>query len=229
LKNKSQLLESIIFASIMSHYIKNLIEEGEHQQLDFKYEISDSKKIARSLVAFANTDGGRLLVGVKDNGSVSGVKSAEEFYMVETASTLYTRPEVPYTTREWTVDGKTVVEVIVHPRVGKPHQAPDKDGRYKVFVRVKDQNLLANTVLIKYWKRKEQQSPDGVFINYTEKEDMLLKYLEQNGSITLTKLIKLSGLNKRKAESLLVDFLLLNIIEMVITETTTFYRIKDMD
>ena len=58
---------------------------------------------------------------------------------------------------------------------------------------------------------------------------MLLKYLEQNGSITLTKLIKLSGLNKRKAESLLVDFLLLNIIEMVITETTTFYRIKDMD
>jgi len=68
LKNKSQLRESIIFASIMSHYIKNLIEEGEHQQLDFKYEISDSKKIARSLVAFANTDGGRLLVGVKDNG-----------------------------------------------------------------------------------------------------------------------------------------------------------------
>ncbi len=212
----------------MSHYIKNLIEEGEHQQLDFKYEISDSKKIARSLVAFANTDGGRLLVGVKDNGAVSGVKSDEEYYMVETAATLYTIPEVPFTTRNWTVDGKTVVEVIVHPRAGKPHKAPDKDGNYKVFVRVKDQNLMANTVLIKFWQRKDKATPDGVFIHYTEKEDQLLKYLEENGSITLSKLIKLTGLNKRKAEMLLVDFLLLNIIEMVITETTTFYRIKDM-
>lgn len=212
----------------MSHYIKNLIKEGEHQQLDFKYEISDSKKIARSLVAFANTDGGRLLVGVKDNGAVSGVKSDEEYYMVETASTLYTKPEVPFTTRNWIVDGKTVVEVIVHPRAGKPHQAPDKDGNYKVYVRVKDQNLLANTVLLKFWQRKDKQTPDGVFIHYTEKEDQLLKYLEENGSITLSKLIKLTGLNKRKAETLLVDFLLLNIIEMVITETNTFYRIKDI-
>ncbi|MDY0286277.1 MAG: ATP-binding protein [Bacteroidales bacterium] len=212
----------------MGHYIKNLIEEGEHQQLDFKYEISDSKKIARSLSAFANTDGGRLLIGVKDNGSIAGVKSDEEFYMVETAATLYTKPEVLYSTREWNVDGRQVVEVIVHPRAGKPHKAPDKDGNFKVFVRVKDQNLLANTVLLTYWKRREQESPDGVFIHYTEKEDLLLKYLEKNGSITLTRLIKLTSLNKRKAEMLLVDFMLLNIIEMIITENSVFYRIKDI-
>jgi len=49
------------------HPIYKLIAQGEHQQQDFKYCISDSRKIARSLVAFANTDGGRLLVGVKDN------------------------------------------------------------------------------------------------------------------------------------------------------------------
>ncbi|PID94050.1 MAG: ATP-binding protein [Bacteroidetes bacterium] len=212
----------------MSHYIKNLIQEGEHQQLDFKYEISDSQKIARSLVAFANTDGGRLLVGVKDNGMISGVKSSEEYYMVETAATLYTKPEVPFTTRKWTVEGKTVVEVIVHPRHGKPHKAPDKEGKFKVFVRVKDQNLLANAVLLKYWQRKSQERPEGVFIHYTEKENLLLKYLEENGSITLSKLIKLTGLNKRKAEALLVDFMLLNIIEMTLTERSTFYTIKDM-
>ncbi|MGB4134047.1 MAG: ATP-binding protein, partial [Tenuifilaceae bacterium] len=42
----------------MSKHIANLILQGEHQQLDFKHSISDSKKIARSLAAFANTDGG---------------------------------------------------------------------------------------------------------------------------------------------------------------------------
>ena len=51
--------------------------------LDFKFEISDSKKIARTLVAFANTDGGRLLIGVKDNGSISGIRSEEEKYMID--------------------------------------------------------------------------------------------------------------------------------------------------
>lgn len=59
------------------HPIEALIEQGEHQQLDFKFEVSDSKKIARTLSAFANTDGGRLLIGVKDNGNISGVRSEE--------------------------------------------------------------------------------------------------------------------------------------------------------
>ena len=53
-------------------YIHALIAEGEHQQQDFKFEISDARKIAKTLSAFANTDGGRLLIGVKDN-----VKSQE--------------------------------------------------------------------------------------------------------------------------------------------------------
>ena len=74
------------------HPIEALIEQGEHQQLDFKFEVSDSKKIARTLSAFANTDGGRLLIGVKDNGNISGVRSEEEYYMIEAASKMYTRP-----------------------------------------------------------------------------------------------------------------------------------------
>ena len=43
-------------------WILKVIEEGEHQQQDFKLRIDDSRKIAKTLVAFANTDGGRLPV-----------------------------------------------------------------------------------------------------------------------------------------------------------------------
>ena len=67
-------------------YIRALISEGEHVRQDFKFEISDSRKIARSLSAFANTEGGRLLIGVKDNGRIAGVRSEEEMYMVEAAA-----------------------------------------------------------------------------------------------------------------------------------------------
>lgn len=62
----------------MDHYLKKLIARGENQQLDFKYCISDSRKIARTLSAFSNTDGGRLLIGVRDNGSIAGIRSDEE-------------------------------------------------------------------------------------------------------------------------------------------------------
>ena len=69
----------------MNHYIFDLIAQGEHQQQDFKFEISDARKIAKTLSAFSNTDGGRLLVGVKDNGRIAGVRSEEEIYMIDAA------------------------------------------------------------------------------------------------------------------------------------------------
>ena len=113
------------------HPIEELIAQGEHQQLDFKFEVSDSKKIARTLSAFANTDGGRLLIGVKDNGAIAGVRSDEEYYMIEAASKMYTRPEVPFEAKRWDMNGKTVLEVYIAPSADRPHTAPDKDEQYK--------------------------------------------------------------------------------------------------
>ena len=73
-------------ASRGKFFIERLIAEGEHDRQDFKYTISDARKIARSLSAFANHRGGRLLIGVKDNGTVAGVRSEEDIYMIETAA-----------------------------------------------------------------------------------------------------------------------------------------------
>lgn len=66
-------------------YLLQLIREGEHQQQDFKYRVADACKLAKSVSAFANTDGGRLLIGVRDDGNLSGVRSEEEIYMMHQA------------------------------------------------------------------------------------------------------------------------------------------------
>ena len=92
-------------------YIHDRIAEGEHQQQDFKFEISDARKIAKSLSAFSNTDGGRLLVGVKDNGKIAGVRSEEEMYMIEAAAKLYCKPQIDCEMHVHTVEGRTVLEV----------------------------------------------------------------------------------------------------------------------
>ena len=60
------------------YHIKQFIFEGENVNVDFKKTITSCQKIAKTLVAFANNKGGRLLVGVADNGTIKGVKSEDE-------------------------------------------------------------------------------------------------------------------------------------------------------
>ena len=67
---------------VVPKYLAQRIAEGEHQMLDFKFAVNDGRKIAITLCAFANTDGGTLLIGVKDNGSIAGAKLQEEEHMI---------------------------------------------------------------------------------------------------------------------------------------------------
>lgn len=208
----------------MEHYIYRLIEEGEHQQLDFKFEISDAKKIARSLAAFANTDGGRLLIGVKDNGRISGVKSEEEVYMIETAAHLYTKPEVVFNVENHRVQGKNVVEVIVKQSESRPHYAPDKEGKQKPYIRIKDENQVANKVMTKVWKRLEQTN--GIYLKYTEAEQALLTQVEQLGEVSFSQACRITGLNRTKVENILANFIAINMLEPLFIDHTVKYQIK---
>ena len=92
-----------------TYYIRRLIAEGEHEHQDFKFAISDARKIARSISAFANNDGGRLLVGVKDNGAIAGVRSEEDIYVVEQAAEMFCRPEQHIEVAAFRTDGGAVV------------------------------------------------------------------------------------------------------------------------
>ena len=209
----------------MSNHIQKLIEEGEHQMLDFKFEISDCKKIARSLVAFANTDGGRLLIGVKDNGVISGIKSEEEKHMIQTASEMFCNPNVYFQAKEWNINGKTVLEVIVPKCKYYKHKAPDHNNKYKVYIRIKDQNIVADSILLKIWKY--QNNTQDIKITFTDAEMFLLKYLNNNEKITLKEFIKEAKINKKEAERILVDFTLMNLIKLEITEKVIFFSLYE--
>jgi predicted HTH transcriptional regulator len=207
----------------VKHHIRNLIEAGEGQTLDFKFEISDSKKIAKTFVAFANTDGGTLLIGVKDNGSIAGVRSEEEFYMIEAAAKMYCKPEVPFQTRRWSVDGKTILELNIPKSSHKPHFALTEDKKWMVYIRVNDQNLLANTILLKVWQRKKEEKP--VYLEFTRNEKILLSFLEQNENITISKFCKIALIHRKEAENILVKLISLKVIKIEFTEKQVYYRL----
>ena len=208
----------------MEKYIRDLIRQGEHQQLDFKFEITDSKKIARSMVAFANTDGGKLLVGVKDNGKIAGIRSDEEYYMLEAAANMYCKPTINFEVHPWTIEGKTILEVDIPKSQNIPHYAPDQNDKWKVYVRSGDQNRLANSVLLKLWKRKKTMK--GTLIKYSEKEKTLLNYLKDNEAVSLNMVRKLTGLSKFKAELILVNLLAIEVLDLIFDENGALYSLK---
>ena len=192
--------------------IKELIAQGEGMHLDFKFEISDAAKIARSLVAFANTDGGTLLVGVKDNGKIAGVRSEEEFYMIENAAQRYCKPPLDFSTKEWTLEGKKVLEVNIRKSDRLPHKAPDKLGHFKAYIRRADENLLANGVQMKIWNK--QKSRTNIQFAYRDEEKLLLELLKSHSSISLSHFMKRSGLSRYRAENMLANFILLGLAQM---------------
>ena len=191
--------------------------------LDFKFEISDSKKIARTLVAFANTDGGRLLIGVKDNGSISGIRSEEEKYMIQTAAEMYCQPVVDFEAKEWNVNGKTVLEVIVPKSKYHKHRAPDHNNLYKVYTRVKDQNILADGILLKIWKY--QNNKQNIRVTFSDAEMFLLKYLNENERITIKEFVQKAEINRREAERIIVNFTVINMLKYKITEKEVYFTL----
>ncbi len=209
----------------MNSYITQMIAGGEGQKLDFKFEISDSKKIARTLSAFANSDGGTILVGVKDNGSISGIRSDEEYYMLEAAAQLYCRPEVSFNVKQWQEDRKTILEVRIDKSKSPPHYALSDEGKWLAFIRVKDENILANRIMIRVWKRRGRHT--GTLIRYSDKEKILFDYLRKHDTITLSMFQRIAQINKQTAENILVNLTVLNLIKITFRNKKIIYKLQN--
>lgn len=201
-------------------YLEELIAQGEHQQQDFKYKIQDSVKLARSVSAFANTDGGRLLIGVRDDGYLSGVRSAEEIYMMEKAAKACCRPasEISFETRH--ADGRNIVIATIPKAVRRPVFALNENKRRTAFVRVKDENIVASPVHIEIWK---QERASMVVTAYGEAETTMLNVLQSHSHETLNRLVRFSRLPRMKVVKTLARFIRYGLVRMEYKDNNWFF------
>ena len=180
-------------------YLLSLIHEGEHQQQDFKYRVADACKLAKSVSAFANTDGGRLLIGVRDDGHLAGVRSEEEIYMMHQAAYKFCKPEASITFDTYHADGHTIVVATVPPSNRKPICAKDEEGNMRAYIRINDENIMASPVHLALWR--ESQRLQGAVITYDDDIRHLLDVMQ--GQNTLNQIVRLSHLPRRTVISLL--------------------------
>lgn len=220
------------------HYLLGLISEGEHQQQDFKYRVEDAVKLARSVSAFTNTDGGRLLIGVRDDGYLSGVRSEEEIFMMHQAAYRYCKPEpsikfdtyhvapapdMPYSTRHTAPSAhhaptpahhslRTIVIATVPRSEHRPVYAIDGDGQRRAYIRIADENILASPVHLAIWR--EEQRLQGTSFTYGDSERKLMSVMGSEQRQTLNQLVKHSRLPRPHAIALLARLIRFGLVQM---------------
>ena len=191
----------LIFAHRMDdkRYLLSLINEGEHQQQDFKYRVSDACKLAKSVSAFANTEGGRLLIGVRDDGHLSGIKSEEEIYMMHQAAYKYCNPEPSITFDTYHAEGRTIVIASVPFSTKRPICAIDEEGKKRAYIRIKDENIVASPVHLALWR--QSQKKQGTIMAYNENVSKVLSVMQNR--LTLNQIVRQTSFPRSKVINLL--------------------------
>jgi len=117
--------------------LKQLIAGGEHSGVEFKRDELSSEKLAREMVAFSNLKGGFILLGVEDDGTISGLKRSDcEEWVMEIARNKVSPPILPFFQKVLLPETGMAVGVIeLAPSPTKPCRLVH-EGRKTAFIRV---------------------------------------------------------------------------------------------
>jgi predicted HTH transcriptional regulator len=205
--------------------LHKLVASGEGEQLEFKRKTSYPDKIVCEMIAFANTHGGTLLIGVSDDGSIPGVKYPdEEIFSVEQALRKYCRPSIKAIRSTIPIaQHRYVVQYTIKESKRKPHAFIDSSGNKTVYVRYQDKTTQASREMIEIIKRLHYKK--SVKLQYRENENLLMKYLAQHAYITFDHYRTITGLNRYKASRSLVVLVLANILQIIPTEKGDRYTL----
>lgn len=207
--------------------LRRFIREGEHQQQDFKFRIDSNLKIARTLSAFANTDGGRLLIGVKDNGRIAGIDAEEEYFMIEGAADLYCEPPVKFDYELYELEERLVLLIDVPPSNERPHRVKEKEGPKLAYIRQDDENFVANKVLIRFMQDKNPQAERKNLVAYGPAERLLFDYLSEHQEVSVSKFARMAKIPLFRAEKILSLFLKWEVIEYQATDKGIRFFLKE--
>ncbi len=208
--------------------LKLLVAQGEGQRLEFKRKVAHPEKVVREAVAFANTEGGTLAIGVNDDQTIPGLKNPDEDeYVLEKALVELCVPALTWTKeRVGVADGYVVLLYHFEEGAEKPYQV--QEGEFaRAYVRVADQSVQASRELrqILRQRKKERQYQFG----FGEKERLLMQHLDREASITLAGFAKMAGVKSDLAGRTLVLMVLAGVLEIEPREGGDLYTLSNKE
>ena len=194
-----------------------LIKKGESLNVEFKQRFSTYEKIAKEMIAFANTRGGYLFLGVEDDGSIYGVASEKsDIELLKEAAISYSEPPLDITLHHEVIDGLDVIIAEIPESKNKPHRLQDYQNEFdlrtaQVYIRVNDKSVVASKEMIKLLQVQES----GVELKHYEvgkNEKKVFEYLDKNETITVNQLSDYANLSNRRASRTLIKLVRANLL-----------------
>ena len=121
-----------------------IINNGENSGVEFKSDKIRPEKLAKEVVALSNLSGGVILIGVEDDGTISGIQRSNlEEWVMDTVFGRYVHPLIiPYYEEVQMDDGKRVGVISLSIGISKPYVVKSND-REDVYVRVGSVSRIA--------------------------------------------------------------------------------------
>ncbi|MCU0446132.1 MAG: ATP-binding protein [Microscillaceae bacterium] len=195
--------------------LKKLVRQGEGSRLEFKLKAKYPEKIVREAVAFANSEGGILLIGVDDDKTIKGVKfPLEEEYVLEKAFAEYCIPHFKYQLVKIPTEGEREVLMFHIPKSDRIHYVLDnpKHKRGKAYVRVDDKSVQASYEMLEILRGNLKKR--NVKFNYGDKERVLMQYLAINHKITVSQFSKTANIPRNLASQTLILLVLAKVLQI---------------
>ena len=195
----------------------DLIGEGENIQCEFKRHFTTPEKIAKEMIAFANTKGGYILFGIDDDRTIIGVESEKsEAEMIEDAAENYCEPPIKYKLNYIAYKGKEIVAVTIPESMIKPHRLQDYKTEFDinkaiVMIRVNDKSLKASKEMVRIMKANNR---NRALIKYSigTNEKIVFEYLAKKENISVKELSNLVNISERRASRTLVKLVRANLL-----------------
>lgn len=194
--------------------LQQLVSLGEGAHIEFKRRVPGAKRIAKEVIAFANTNGGRVLLGVGDDGSVVGVQDpVEEEFVLNRALGEHSSPVVPITIERVRIGpGSDVMVVTVPESHEKPHLLVSPGVSGVAYKRVEDKSVEASPEALELMYADE--GTNGVTFEFGEREQVLMRYLDDYGKITVQQYASLIDRPASEASEVLVTLTRANVIQI---------------
>jgi ATP-dependent DNA helicase RecG len=110
-----------------------ILAQGEDSENQFKKNITNEDSLAAEMVAFSNGKGGRIFLGVDDDGSITGLESSDIHrlnQLISNAASQNVRPAINPITQNLTIQNKLILIIEIPQGINKPYQ--DKNGVFWV-------------------------------------------------------------------------------------------------
>ena len=129
------------------------IKSGESKNVEFKVKPpDDSKKYMKTIVAYANTSGGKIIIGVDDTRNIVGVEPSSVFQIMDKIANAVSDMCVPQIVPDvtfQTIEGKCIVQIEIYPGQNRPYYIRSMGKENGTYIRVAGTSRPVDEALLK--------------------------------------------------------------------------------